>query len=327
MSSTLLSVQNLTKTFSRKATPFSAAQVVRAVDDVSLSIQSGETLGLVGESGSGKSTVGQMIARLISPTSGSIEFEGREISRLGRADAFDYARSVQVIFQDPYSSLNPQRTVEQTLSRPLIIHAMAKGRSQVRRAVVQILEEAGLLPGEKYLARYPHEMSGGERQRVAIARALSTKPKLIVADEAVSSLDVSIRSQLLNLLKDLQNSRRLSYLFITHDLATLGYVSQRVAVMYLGNIMEIGPTKEVLERPMHPYTRELLAAIPVADPSRARKNLDPEPTANTLLPIDHQSGCKFQARCKFANSTCSVRVPVVRLQERLVYCHPNVAGL
>jgi oligopeptide/dipeptide ABC transporter ATP-binding protein len=327
MNAPLLTIQNLTKTFTTKAGPFSMNRLIYAVDNVSLYIEGGETLGLVGESGSGKSTIGQMIVRLLDPTSGTIEIDGREISELRGGGALNYSRSVQVIFQDPYSSLNPQRTVEQTLSRPLIIHGIARGRGEVRRAVVQLLEEAGLVPGEKYLARYPHQMSGGERQRVAIARALSTGPKLIVADEAVSSLDVSIRAQLLNLLKDLQKKRGLSYLFITHDLATLGYVSQRVAVMYLGKIMEIGPTKEVLEQPKHPYTRALLDAIPVADPLRAKRDISPEISGNMPSAINPLPGCRFQTRCKFARDACAKPVPAIRVGGRTVYCQPDVVDL
>ncbi len=249
---------------------FDPQSVVRAVDGVSFDIRAGETLGLVGESGSGKSTIGQMIVHLTTPTSGQILFEGRDIAALDGKQSFGFTRAVQIIFQDPYSSLNPQRSVGATLARVLKIHGMAADRRSLRSQILALISEVGLREPERFIDRYPHEMSGGERQRVAIARAIALRPKLIVADEAVSSLDVSVRAQILELLRQLQEKHGLAYLFITHDLATLRHVSQRVAVIHRGKIVEIGAVEEVIERPNHPYTQALLSAIPIPDPTLCR---------------------------------------------------------
>lgn len=321
MSELLLQLHKLSKSYEVRTGVLSPRRIVQAVDKVDLNIAVGETVGLVGESGSGKSTIGQMVVRLAAPTTGTIIFDGRVCPDIGRKDQKAYAQAVQVIFQDPYSSLNPQKTVEEALLRPLLLHEPHMGNGRRRERISNLLSEVGLNPPTKYLHRYPHQMSGGERQRVAIARALSTRPRLIVADEAVSSLDVSIRAQLLNLLKDLQLKHQLSFLFITHDLLTLSYISQRVAVMYLGRLVEVGPTAEILARPKHPYTKALLAALPIADPTLARiKQLEMQPTSGPAS-APPEIGCKYHPRCPVAQLRCRVESPpAVHFGERIVTC-------
>jgi oligopeptide/dipeptide ABC transporter ATP-binding protein len=322
----LLQVEEAAKHFPRGGGLFGAKGLVRAVDGVSFDIAPGETLGLVGESGSGKSTLGQMIVRLQAPTEGRIRFAGEDIAQLDAAASRRFTAQCQMVFQDPYSSLNPHRTVLDTLARPFIVHGLARNAAEARPRVLELLAEVGLNPPERFTARYPHQMSGGERQRVAIARAVALRPRLVVADEPVSSLDVSVRAQLLNLLKDLQERHGLAYLFITHDLATLRSFSQRVAVMYLGRLVEVGPTEEVITRPSHPYTRALLSAVPLPDPDESRAR----PVIALRGPIPSPSapppGCRFHTRCPWAQPRCAEADPGwLRRGETQVRCIEEVA--
>jgi oligopeptide transport system ATP-binding protein len=270
----LLEVRHLSKEFSRKQGLFGRKTVVRAVDDVSFSIEKGETFGLVGESGSGKTTTGRCILRLIEPTSGEVLFDGRNVLALSRGDLRRARRDMQIVFQDPYSSLNPRMRVADIVEEPLIIHKLGS-KADRRARVKELFALVGLNPD--HLARYPHEFSGGQRQRVGLARALALNPSLIIADEPVSALDVSVQAQVVNLLMDLQERLKLTYLFIAHDLRLVEHICSRVAVMYLGKIVEMGETAKLFAAPQHPYTRALLSAIPVPDPDapRVRIVLDP----------------------------------------------------
>jgi len=307
----LIEVRNIKQYFTTRKFLFRQPLWIRAVDDVSFHIKEGETLGLVGESGCGKTTIGLLILRLLQPTEGNIVFQDRNIFNLPRNELLRFRRDVQIVFQDPYSSLNPRKTVEQVLSRPYRIHGIAKKKVDVREMVESILDDVGLTPPEFFLNKYPHEMSGGQRQRVAIARAIALKPKLIIADEAVSSLDVSIRAQILNLMKDVQKRYKLAYLFITHDLATLRSVSHRVAVLYLGKLVEVGTTEEILKNPLHPYTKSLLASVPVADPVYSRQREPIVLSGDMPSPISPPSGCRFHTRCPFVKEICISEEPVM----------------
>jgi oligopeptide/dipeptide ABC transporter ATP-binding protein len=307
----LLEVRNIKEYFPVRKSLFKKPLWVRAVDDVSFHIDEGETLGLVGESGCGKSTIGFLILSLLQPTEGSIVFQDKSIFGLPQNERLGFRRNVQIVFQDPYSSLNPRKTVKEALSRPFRIHGVAKKSTDVREMVIALLEDVGLTPAESFLNRYPHEMSGGQRQRVAIARAIALKPKLVIADEAVSSLDVSIRAQILNLMKDFQNKYNLAYLFITHDLATLRSVSHRVAVMYLGKLVEVGTTKEVFQNPLHPYTKALLASVPVPDPVYARQREPIVLLGDVPSPVTPPQGCRFHTRCLIAKEACQSKEPLL----------------
>lgn len=273
----LLICKNLKKQFSpeRKwgASPFSRRkETTLAVDNVTFSIRKGETFGLVGETGSGKSTIAKMILRLIEPTSGNIYFEDMELTSLKKQKLAHIRRNFSMIFQDPYASLNPRRTVDQTLRYPLELHKIANG-PEARRLSIELLEKVGLTPGQEFIDRYPHELSGGQKQRIVIARALTTKPSFIVADEPVSSLDVSVRSQVLNLMKDLKQEYSLTYLFITHDFSVVRFLTDRVAVLNKGKIVEMAETEELFTYPKHAYTKELLHAVPIPDPKVKRKKI------------------------------------------------------
>ncbi len=270
----LLEVTNLVKEFSRKRGLLAPASTVRAVDDVSFTIDEGETFGLVGESGSGKTTTGRCILRLIEPTSGHVRFKGEDVLGFSRARLRQARRDMQIVFQDPYSSLNPRMRVGSIVEEPLIIHRVGD-RQQRKARVAELFELVGLDPSQ--LARYPHQFSGGQRQRIGLARALALKPSLVVADEPVSALDVSVQAQVINLLMDLQAQLKLTYLFIAHDLRLVRHICSRVAVMYLGKIVEMGETEAIFAAPAHPYTRALLSAIPVPDPTAPRQRvvLDP----------------------------------------------------
>ena len=307
MTDTLLEVKNLRKYFPiKRGLLGKTVGNVKAVDDVSFTLKAGETLGLVGESGSGKTTVGRSILRLIEPTSGSVKFEGQEITDLGREEMRKLRRNMQIIFQDPYSSLNPRMTVLSIVGEPLKIHNIAKGR-EIEERVGSLLKRVGLNPD--YMKRYPHEFSGGQRQRIGIARALALSPKLIVCDEPVSALDVSVQAQVINLLQDLQDELKLSYLFIAHDLSVVEHISHRVAVMYIGKIMEVAPADELYANPRHPYTQALLSAIPDMDPSvkKQRQILQGDPPT----PINPPSGCVFRTRCPIATKECADAVPAL----------------
>jgi len=279
---------------------------VHAVDDVSLDLRAGETLGLVGESGCGKSTLARCIARLYDITSGSVVFEGADISRYSRRQLRPVRRDLQMIFQDPYASLNPRKRVGSIIADPLRIHRVGN-RDQIHRRVLELLEVVGL--SAEHINRYPHEFSGGQRQRIGVARALALRPKLVIADEPVSALDVSIRAQVINLLDDLQEELDLTYIFIAHDLGVVRHVSNRIAVMYLGKIVEISPAEELYKRPAHPYTEALLSAVPVPDPdiSASRQRIVLE--GDVPSPISPPSGCRFHPRCRYATSICTTDEP------------------
>lgn len=299
----LVQVRNLVKHFAIE----NSDDVVQAVDDVSFDIISGETLGLVGESGCGKSTVGRCLLRLHEPTSGEILFEGKNIVGLSNSEMQGLRREMQIIFQDPYASLNPRMSILSIVSEPLKIHRISNKQQQKER-VADLLTKVGLDP--RYMSRYPHEFSGGQRQRIGIARALALNPKLIICDEPVSALDVSVQAQVVNLLQDLQAEFGLTYLFISHGLAIVEHISNRIAVMYLGKIVEIADSVELYENPLHPYTKALLSAIPVPDPKRKRERIVLRGDVPT--PINPPSGCRFRTRCPIAIDECSRIVPELR---------------
>ncbi len=302
----LLDVRNLRKYYPVTKGFIFQRQVgaVRAVDDISFFIRRGETLGLVGESGCGKTTTGRVILRLQEPTAGEALFEGRDIFKLRKEELRRLRRDMQIIFQDPYSSLNPRMTVGDIIGEPLEIHRLARGREKVRR-VQELLEVVGLSP--YHANRYPHEFSGGQRQRIGIARALAVNPKLIIADEPVSALDVSIQAQVLNLLEELQKEFGLTYLFIAHDLSVVKHISDRIAVMYLGKIVELAVADELFSNPQHPYTEALLSAVPIPNPEMRRERIILP--GDVPSPINPPSGCRFHTRCLYALPSCRVEEP------------------
>ncbi len=305
--STLLEVRDLKKYFPHKAGWFSREKKwVHAVDGISFEIRTGETLGLVGESGCGKSTTARLVLRLVEPTAGTISYEGENLLNADRKRLKSLRREIQIIFQDPYASLNPRMRIGAILEEPFIIHKLGTYLER-KGAVLRLLETVGL--GPDTLSRYPHEFSGGQRQRIGIARALATYPKLVVADEPVSSLDVSIQAQMINLLKDLQEQYHLSLLLIAHDLNLVRYLCDRVAVMYLGRIVEVATTQELFSNPLHPYTQALLSAIPILEPSKKRTRivLEGEPPS----PIDLPQGCRFYPRCPKRIPDCQKKDPVL----------------
>ncbi|MEQ1758640.1 MAG: dipeptide ABC transporter ATP-binding protein [Vicinamibacterales bacterium] len=308
MSEPLLTVTNLTKHFPIRKGFFSrTVGHVRAVDGVSFSVHRGETLGLVGESGCGKTTTGRCILRLIEPTSGTVTFDGVDVTGLKRGDLRALRRRMQIVFQDPYSSLNPRKTVRGMLGEVLTVHGLA-AKSELQDRIGALLQQVGLSPTQA--GRYPHEFSGGQRQRLGIARALAVGPELIVADEPVSALDVSIQAQIVNLLRDLQRDLRLTYLFIAHDLSVVEHISDRVAVMYLGKIVELAPSQDLYREPRHPYTVSLLSAIPVPDPDRPHRRIVLK--GDVPSPANPPSGCRFHPRCFMAREKCAIEEPHLR---------------
>lgn len=305
MRETLVSVRGLVKHFPVEGSD----DVVRAVDGVSFDIFAGETLGLVGESGCGKSTVGRCLLRLIEPTAGQITFAGQDVRSLDKKRLRQLRREMQIIFQDPYASLNPRMKVGDIVAEPLVIHKLGSPRPSDRRdEAAGLLKRVGLDPD--YMNRYPHEFSGGQRQRIGVARALALNPKLIVADEPVSALDVSVQAQVVNLLQELQEEFKLTYLFISHGLAVVEHISTRVAVMYLGRIVEIADAAELYARPLHPYTQALLSAIPVPDPRKKRERIILQGDVPT--PVNPPSGCRFRTRCPLAIEECAHIDPELR---------------
>lgn len=304
---TLLEVNNLKKLFPVNKKLFQERQYVKALDDISLKIGRGETLGMVGESGCGKTTFGRTVLRLSEPSSGSITFDGRDVCAAGKEELRRLRMEMQIIFQDPYASLNPRMTVADIIRSPLDVFKLGT-KEERNQKVKEILSRVGL--NEYHMNRYPHEFSGGQRQRIMIARALVLNPKFIICDEPVSALDVSVRSQVLNLLQDLQEEFHLTYLFISHDLSVVKYISDRIAVMYLGGIVEIAPKAELYDGPFHPYTKALLAAIPIPDPTVVRSDLRLQ--GELPSPLNIPEGCRFCTRCPYAAERCRKERPELR---------------
>jgi oligopeptide/dipeptide ABC transporter ATP-binding protein len=305
MSEALVEVRDLVKHFPITRGIIFQRQIgaVHAVDGVSFDVMRGETLGLVGETGCGKSTTARLVMRLLEPTSGTIRVDGRDISHLSRGDLKPLRREMQLIFQDPYSSLNPRKTVGAIIGEPFAIHRLEQGRAQRRKAVQELMEQVGLNP--EHYNRYPHEFSGGQRQRIGVARALALKPKLVIADEPVSALDVSIQAQILNLLRNLQRDLGLTMILIAHDLSVVRHMCDRIAVMYLGKIVELAGNDALYDRPRHPYTGALLSAVPVADPHLAAARRREVPPGDVPSPSNPPPACRFHPRCPKAQAICS----------------------
>ena len=315
----LVEVEHLVKEFPVSGGFRGGKGVVHAISDVSLTIREGETLALVGESGCGKSTLGRLILRLLEPTSGKVSFEGRDLSRLSGEELRNIRRRMQIIFQDPYASLNPRMTVYQIIAEPLNTHKACGSRAETEARVRELMQRVGIRP--EFINRYPHQFSGGQRQRIGIARALALNPKLIVCDEPVSALDVSIQAQILNLLHDLQKEFALTYLFISHDLSVVRYISDRICVMFLGKLCEIGDTERVFKNPAHPYTQFLLEAVPKPNP-HLRKEKKALLTGEMPSPVNPPSGCRFHTRCPYVTDRCRSEEPRLReVKGRMVACH------
>ncbi len=301
----LVDVKDLTKYFPVKRGIFSrGSKMVHAVDGVSFFIKRGETLGLVGESGCGKTTIARLILRLVEPTKGTVLFEGRNIFNLKKEDLRRLRREMQIIFQNPFASLNPRRTIYHILAQPYLVHNTIE-KDELENNVLEMLETVNLTPPHQFIERYPHELSGGQRQRIVIARAITLKPKFVVADEPVSSLDVSIRAQMLNLMKQLQKKYLTTTLFITHDLSVIRSITDRVSVMHLGKIVETARTDDLFKNPLHPYTSALLSAVPIPDPKITRNRRRIVLKGEVSTPIDLPPGCRFRARCPYAMPKCA----------------------
>lgn len=318
MKQPLLEVQGMKKHFSTKKGLWAKGKTVRAVDGVDLTLYDGEVVSIVGESGCGKSTLGRCVLRLIEPTEGSIYFGGRDIRSMKAEELRKIRREMQLVFQDPYSSLNPRKMVGDILRMPLHIHGIGNAEEQ-KQKVKRMIDIVGLT--ETHLSRYPHEFSGGQRQRIGIARALILQPKLIVADEPVSALDVSVQAQILNLMQDLKQEFKLTYMFISHDLSVVRHISDRVAVMYLGRIVEVGEKKQLYDNPQHPYTKALLSSVPVPNPEVKRERIILE--GDLPSPSNPPSGCTFHPRCPYVMDLCRTETPALKTinDGRLVSCH------
>ncbi len=317
----LVQTTDLTKEFKTVSSSWGKSKgIVHAVTDVNLNVYEGETLGVVGESGCGKSTLGRLILHLLTPTRGSVSFDGRDLSQLKEAELRDMRKQMQMVFQDPYASLNPRLKIRDIVAEPLVTHKITSGKEEDTAIVEDLLRKCGIRP--EFMYRYPHQFSGGQRQRVSIARALALNPKLIVCDEPVSALDVSIQSQILNLLGDLQAEMNLTYIFISHDLSVVRYLSDRVCVMFLGKVCELGVTRDIYANPIHPYTKFLLEAVPLPDPEK-RKEAKDMLTGEIPSPVNPPSGCHFRTRCPYATEHCAKEVPVLKEVEpgRFVACH------
>lgn len=320
----ILEVKNLTKTFQVNGGFLKKGKNLTAVDNISFELMEGETLCLVGESGCGKSTLGRSILQIIKPTSGEVLFDGVDLCKLDEKKVRPYRKNLQMIFQDPYASLNPRMTIRELIGAPVRAFKLAPSVQEFDKKIREVCSVVGI--SEDWLDKYPHEFSGGQRQRIVIARALILNPKFIVCDEPVSALDVSIRSQVLNLMKDLQTQFRFSYLFVSHDLSVVNYIGDRIAVMYLGEFVELADKKELFRNPLHPYTQALLSAIPVADVTykRERSYLEGEVPS----PVDPPSGCKFRTRCKYAADICKHQKPEFKMisENHFAACHMQHCG-
>ncbi len=303
----LVEVKNLKQYFNVSNNSFRKAKYVKAVDDVSFYINEGETLGLVGESGCGKTTTGRTMLRLYEPTGGQIIYNGEDITKVNMKP---YRRKMQIVFQDPYASLNPRMTVGDIVGEPIDIHKIADSRKDRQDRIISILEKVGL--NSEHANRYPHEFSGGQRQRVGIARALAVNPEFIVCDEPISALDVSIQAQVVNMFEDLQAEMGLTYLFIAHDLSVIKHISNRIGVMYLGKLVELAPSNELTFHSLHPYTRSLISAIPIADPKTSRETQRIILEGDVPSPLNPPSGCRFRTRCKYADKLCAEQEPTMK---------------
>lgn len=315
----ILKVEGLKTYFPVGGGLFGKKQVVKAVNDVSFEVMEHETFGLVGESGCGKSTLGRTLVKIYEPTEGKIEFMGKDITKLNGSEMQDFRRNVQMIFQDPYASLNPRMTVGEIIREPMEIHNIGTPKERDEK-VASLLETVGLKPD--HVRRYPHEFSGGQRQRISIARTLALDPKFIVCDEPISALDVSIQAQIINLLERIQRERGISYLFIAHDLGAVKHISNRIGAMYLGSLVEIGSSDDLYHHPLHPYTQALLASIPIPDPKRMRERKKEEINGEIPSPLDIPSGCPFRTRCPYATERCVQEKPQLRqVGNSKVACH------
>jgi len=320
MSENILEVKNLCKYFEINRGIFAPKQILKAVDNVSFNVKKGETFGLVGESGCGKTTLGRTIVRLYKPTSGSIQFKGDEIATIKSEKEFlKYRKELQMVFQDPYASLNPRMTVGEIIGEPMDIHKLYTP-SERKDRVVELLKTVGLNPD--HISRFPHEFSGGQRQRIGIARTLALDPEFIICDEPISALDVSIQAQIINLLEELRDERGLSYIFIAHDISMVKHISQSIAVMYLGNIVESGNCNEIYHNPQHPYTKALLSAVPIPDPDVAKSRQRIHLEGEIPSPLNPPSGCPFRTRCPYAQKICAEVKPELReIDGRKIACH------